>query len=130
MENVVGSDFADMLIGNEGDNRLDGGRGNDLLNGGGGADRFAFAPGFGNDRIEDFNAEPAGGQDFLDISAFGVTADDFRGLVTITDVGTDALVTINGDPNQTILLAGIGNALTITQQDFVLSVPISWATPW
>jgi Animal haem peroxidase/RTX calcium-binding nonapeptide repeat (4 copies) len=130
VENLVGSDFADVLIGNEGDNRLDGGRGNDLLNGGGGADRFAFAPGFGNDRIEDFDAEPAGGQDYLDISAFGVTADDFRGLVTITDVGTDALVTINGDPNQTILLAGIGNVATITQQDFVLSVPISSATPW
>ena len=31
VENVVGSDFADTLIGDEGDNRLDGGRGNDLL---------------------------------------------------------------------------------------------------
>ena len=130
VENLVGSDFADTLIGNEGDNRIDGGRGNDLLNGGGGTDRFVFAPGFGNDRIEDFDAEPAGGQDFLDISAFGVTADDFRDRVTITDVGTDALVTIDGDPNQTILLAGIGNVATITQQDFVLSVPISSATPW
>ena len=36
VENVVGSDFADMLIGDEGDNRLDGGAGDDLLNGGGG----------------------------------------------------------------------------------------------
>jgi Ca2+-binding RTX toxin-like protein len=130
VENLVGSEFADTLIGNEGDNRINGGRGNDLLNGGGGADRFAFAPGFGNDRIEDFNAEPAGGQDFLDLSAFGLTADDFRDRVTIADVGTDALVTVDGDPAQTIRLAGIGNVATITQRDFVLSAPFSSATLW
>ena len=123
MENLVGSDFADTLIGNETDNRIDGGRGNDQITGGGGADRFIFASGFGDDRIEDFDAEPAGGQDFLDISAFGVTADDFRDLVTIADVGADALVTIDGDPDQTILLAEIGNVAAITPRDFVLSVP-------
>jgi hypothetical protein len=119
VENVVGSDFADMLIGDEGGNRFDGSGGADTMTGGGGSDRFVFAPGFGNDRIEDFGGEPAGGQDFLDISAFGVTADDFRGRVTITAVGVDALVTIDGYPNQTILLAGIGAAAAITQQDFV-----------
>ena len=128
VENVVGSDFADTLVGDAGDNRLEGGAGDDVLEGGGGADTvvggggsdtFVFAPGFGNDRIEDFGGEPADGQDLLDISAVGVTADDFRGRVTITEVGADALVTIDGDPNQTILLAGIGDA-AITQQDFVL----------
>ena len=112
-----------------GDNRLDGGAGDDVLVGGGGADtmtggeggdRFVFAPGFGNDRIEDFGARSAGGQDLLDISAFEIAAADFGGRVTITDVGADTLVTIDGDPNQTILLAGIANAAAITEQDFVL----------
>ena len=70
-------------------------------------------------RIEDFGVDPAGGQDVLDISAFGSTADDFRGRVTITEISADALVTIDGDPNQTVLLAGIGDA-AITQQDFAL----------
>ena len=103
-----------------GDDVLEGGGGADTMAGGGGSDRFVFAPGFGADRIEDFDGGPAGGRDLLDISAFGITADDFRGRVTIADVGADALVTIDGDPNQTILLAGIGNAAAITQQAFVL----------
>jgi hypothetical protein len=120
VENVVGSGFADTLVGDAGDNRLGGGGGADTMTGAGGNDRFAFAPGSGADRIEDFDAEPAGGQDVLDISAFGVTAGDFGGRVTIAGVGADALVTIDGDPNQTILLAGIGSAATITRQDFVL----------
>ena len=126
VENLVGSDFANMLIGNEGDNRLDGGRGNDLLNGGGGADRFAFAPGFGNDRIEDFDAEPAGGQDYLDISAFGVTADDFRGLVTIAEVGADALITIDGDPIRRSCSLN-GDATTITQNFVLRLTALTWS---
>jgi Animal haem peroxidase/RTX calcium-binding nonapeptide repeat (4 copies) len=120
IENVVGSAFADTLTGNVEDNRLGGGAGDDLLDGSGGADRFVFAPRFGNDRIGDFDAKPAGGQDLLDISIFGITDDDFRCRVTITDVGADTVVTIDGDPNQTILLAGIGDVATVTQKDFVL----------
>ena len=129
MENAVGSAFADTLVGDAGDNRLDGGAGDDVLEGGGGADtmagggggdRFVFAPGFGDDRIEDFGASSAGGLDFLDISAFGIAADDFSGRVTITQAGADALVTVDGDPSQAILLVGIGDAAAIAQEDFVL----------
>jgi hypothetical protein len=126
VENVVGSDFADMLIGDEGNNCIYGGGGADTMTGSEGSDRFVFAPGFGKDKIEGFDAKPAGGQDFLDITAFKVTADDFRSCVTITDAGADALVTIHGGPNQTILLdqtillAGVDDAAAITQQNFVL----------
>ena len=56
----------------------------------------------------------------LDISAFGIAASDFGGRVTITGLGADALVTIDGDPNQSILLSGIANAAAITEEDFVL----------
>jgi Ca2+-binding RTX toxin-like protein len=121
VENIIGSDFSDTLTGDEEDNCLDGGDGGDLLEGSGGADRFVFAPGFGNDRIVDFDAEPAGGRDVLDISAFGVTADAFRGRVTITGDGADTLVTIDSNPGQTILLTGSGSAASISQQDFVFS---------
>jgi hypothetical protein len=126
LENVVGSDFADMLIGDEGNNCIYGGGGADTMTGGGGSDRFVFAPGFGKDRIEDFDAKPGSGQDFLDISAFKVTAADFRSCVTITDAGADTLVTIHGGSNQTILLdqtillARVDDAAAITQQNFVL----------
>jgi len=35
-------------------------------------------------------------------------------------MGPHTIVTIDGDPAQTIRLAGMGNATTITQQDFLL----------
>jgi Animal haem peroxidase/RTX calcium-binding nonapeptide repeat (4 copies) len=125
VENVVGSDFADMLVGDDGDNRICGGGDADTMTGGGGGDRFVFLPGFGSDRIEDFNANPANYQDFLDISAFKISADDFGSRVTITNVGADTLITIDGSPgqmtplDQTILLAGTGNT-AVTEQNFVL----------
>jgi Ca2+-binding RTX toxin-like protein len=45
VENVVGSGFADMLIGDQGTNRLDGGDGADLLDGGGTADNMIGSAG-------------------------------------------------------------------------------------
>jgi Ca2+-binding RTX toxin-like protein len=129
VENVVGSNFADTLIGDDGNNDLSGCGGDDTLVGLGGDDRlsgnegsdsFVFAPEFGHDRITDFDANPAGGQDFLDISAFGISADNFTDRVAIADAGPDTLVSIDSDPAQTIRLAGIGNPTTITQQDFLL----------
>jgi hypothetical protein len=128
VENVVGSAFADTIVGDAGDNGIRGGAGDDRLDGGGGADtltggegddRFVFAPGFGQDRIEEFDAQPAGGQDLLDVSAFGIAEADFAPRLTIADLGPDTLVTIDGDPAQTILLSGVGHA-AVTRQDFVL----------
>jgi Ca2+-binding RTX toxin-like protein len=95
--------------------------GNDRLSGDGWSDTFVFAPEFGNDRITDLDADPVGGQDFLDISAFGISAANFLDHVTIANAGPDTLVTINGDPAQTIRLAGIGSPTMVTQQDFLLA---------
>ncbi len=47
----------DLLHGGSGDDRLTGGGGNDLLIGGSGSDVFAFAPGFGQDRIADLETQ-------------------------------------------------------------------------
>lgn len=69
IEGLVGSAFADRLIGDDGDNRIAGGRGKDVLSGGLGADRFDFdaraEAGFGRvkDRIDDF----ARGSDKIDL---------------------------------------------------------------
>jgi Ca2+-binding RTX toxin-like protein len=79
---------ADTLNGLEGDDRFSGGPGNDT---------FVFAPNFGNDVIKDFDANPAGGQDRLDIAAFGVTSATFMARVAIDELGADTLVTIDQD---------------------------------
>nr|WP_235576639.1 hypothetical protein [Pseudomonas taeanensis] len=67
----------------------------------------------------EFDANPVGGQDLLNIAALGVTAANFAANVTIADVGADTLVTIGAD---SIRLVGINDATTITQADFILAV--------
>ncbi|TWC34957.1 Ca2+-binding RTX toxin-like protein [Pseudomonas sp. SJZ079] len=109
----------DMLVGGAGNDSLIGGTGNDVLVGGAGDDNFAFGVGFGNDIIMDFDANPVGGQDLLNIAALGVTAASFAANVTIADVGADTLVSVGGG---TIRLVGINDATTITQADFILAV--------
>jgi hypothetical protein len=130
-DDLFGDDGDDKLFGGDGKDELDGGKGADVLDGGAGRDRmsggagtdtFRFAAGFGHDEIEDFDANPAGGQDFLDISAFGITAGNFAARVDILNVGVATLVVIDGDWDQTIRLDGIGKAMSVTQADFLLSI--------
>ncbi len=137
IENAIGGSGGDAIIGNDtknhivggggndtinaggGDDIVIGGTGNDIVTGGTGNDIFRFAAGFGNDRINDFDANPSGGQDQLDISGLGITAVTF-GSVTVTDLGSDTLVQIG---SASILLVGvIGQGQNIvTQQDFLLA---------
>lgn len=93
---------------------------NDTMDGGQGNDVFIFAAGFGNDRVIGFDADPHSGQDLLNISAFGITSATFAARVSITDVGADTLVKIDGNAAQTILLVGIADSTTVTQADFLL----------
>ncbi len=119
-DGISGGDGRDDLDGGKGADVLDGGGGNDGMSGGEGSDTFVFLPAFGNDRIDDFDANPAGGQDYLDISAFGIASADFAASVKIIDIGADTLVVIDGNFDQTIRLVGVGNAATVTQADFLL----------
>jgi Ca2+-binding RTX toxin-like protein len=119
--NVIdGQDGADTIEGGGGADTIVGGLGNDTMNGGLGNDTFVFAAGFGNDTIAAFDANPASGQDLLDISALGVTAATFAASVLIEDLGADTLITIGAD---SILLQGVNGvgASVITQQDFILA---------
>lgn len=111
-DNVSGGSGADLIVG-EG--------GNDILFGGAGNDTFVFTADFGSDRIDGFDANPAGGQDHIDLTAFGITAATFAAHVQITDVGLDTLVTIDAQADQVIRLAGVSNALTVTVDDFFLA---------
>jgi Ca2+-binding RTX toxin-like protein len=148
VENATGGSGADTLIGNTFNNVLDGGSGNDTLSGdagndtingglgndtitggsgndimstGGGQNTFVFAPGFGADTINGFDANPSGtGQDFLNVQALGITAATFASRVSITVAGTNTVVTV--DSTDSIILTGVTGigANVITQADFIL----------
>ncbi|MDH4560368.1 calcium-binding protein [Pseudomonas sp. BN411] len=117
-DTLSGGASNDALTGGLGNDRLIGGAGNDFMTGGLGNDTFVFAAGFGNDNILDFDANPAGGQDLMQLTVPGITAANFATRVSITDVGADTLVTIGGNH---ITLVGVADATTVTQADFIVS---------
>ena len=90
----------------------------ELFVGGGGSDIFALELGFGNDTIADFDGDPAGGQDLIELAGFGIDATTFTSDVTLAADSGGTLVSVANDPNQTILLAGVANTATITVDDF------------
>src|SRR4029077_4986514 len=107
----------DTLNGNAGNDVLDGGIGNDTLFGGAGTDVFKFSVGSGHDIIADFQSNPVGGQDLLDISGLGITAAAFAGSVAIAAAGANTLITMGAN---TIQLNGVG-AGTINGSDFMFA---------
>jgi VCBS repeat-containing protein len=119
-DELYGGAGGDTLSGGNGIDKIVGGVGDDTMSGGAGNDTFSFASGFGNDKIMDFDADPFGGQDVIDISQFGISDAAFAAHVTITDVGGDVLITIDNNVNQKLLLAGIADASTISKADFIL----------
>ena len=56
IENLVGSNFDDILVGDNSDNELDGGKGNDRLIGGFGNDQYHFSRGDGLVTVAEFDA--------------------------------------------------------------------------
>lgn len=133
IEDVMGSNFDDTLIGSRAGNRLsgadgddkingkggkdriEGGFGDDVLIGGGGADRFIFEGGFGEDRIRDFNASTRGEK--IDLSYFDEIA-NFRDLKKNHMINTDdgVLITVDG---QSLLLDDLSKA-DLAGNDFIL----------
>lgn len=116
----------DNLNGGAGDDFLAGGAANDTLTGGTGSDRFIFSAGSGRDTITDFDANPTGGQDFLDISGYGITSANFATNVTWTVAGgvtTVNILALDGTIDQIVLnnVNGVG-ANSISVQDFILGV--------
>ena len=105
IENAVGGQGRDLIVGNDADNELDGqggddviqgGVGDDLLTGGDGADTFLYESGDdGQDTIGDFET----GVDQIDLSALGVDAsavhyDATSHLLTVD--GTDMSIVVLG----------------------------------
>jgi len=116
-----GNDGDDRLLGNGGDDVLVGGVGNDVMTGGSGNDTFVFANTSDSDRILDFDADPSGGQDLLDVSAFGWT--DFTDMIndgtTITDSGSNVVIDFGGSAAQ-VELVGVSSA-DLNGDDFLFT---------
>lgn len=121
VENIVGSQASDRIEGNRKANVIEGEAGNDWLSGGGGPDSFVFRPGFGNDKILDFDPYARGGQDHIVLADFGITEADFHDRVEIVDAGRHTVITIDGDPDQTIRLVGVRDAHAIDMSDFAFA---------
>jgi RTX calcium-binding nonapeptide repeat (4 copies) len=116
-DRMAGGAGNDTLIGAAGNDMLEGGTGDDSLAGGAGNDAFVFAQNFGNDTIEGFDADAAGGHDLLVLVGLGIDADTFAAAVVITDLGADTQVSIGAN---TITLRGVDgtDANAITADDF------------
>jgi Ca2+-binding RTX toxin-like protein len=115
---LSGLDGNDTLIANEGIDTLTGGAGNDTMTGGIGNDIFVFGSGFGQDIITDFDSNPLGGQDLLNIAGLGITAANF-GINVMIGVGAvvgDTLIEFTGRTD-TITLVGV-DSLTVSLTDF------------
>ena len=106
-DQLIGADGDDRLFGGDGDDRLTGGRGDDDLFGGAGSDTFVFGANSGTDRIFGF-------EDGLDIIQFQSGPTQFSDL-TITFDGADSLITWT---NRSIELIGF-DATALTDADFL-----------
>lgn len=120
---LIGNAGANTLLGGDGMDLLLGDAGNDTLNGGNGADVFILRAGFGADTVSGgFDADAAGGQDLIDISAYGFTDADVGTnnsfAVWIEVVGSDTIVHIGNDMLTLTGVNGVG-ANAITSSDFV-----------
>jgi Ca2+-binding RTX toxin-like protein len=91
IENVVGTEFKDRLVGNAASNRIDGNYGNDILSGGGAKDTFIFKGGNDIDTITDFQDKADRIELQYHVNAFN--ADSFADIKDfISQKGNDAVI--------------------------------------
>jgi len=115
---LTGGSGNDVLAGHAGNDTLTGGPGNDILYGQdhygiGGNDTFVFGPGFGQDKIMDFQA----GQDTLQFSPSLLTS--FAAAMADTkQVGANTVIAV--DPNDSVTLVNV-NMSSLTSSNFHFS---------
>jgi Ca2+-binding RTX toxin-like protein len=137
IENAQGGSGQDLVTGNDADNVLQGGSGDDvisalagnnIINGNDGNDTmtgglgndvfivdFDFVSNGSHDVITDFDSDPAGGQDFLDISGLAINdLGSFATFVQMAQVGNDTQIHIGSTQ---IDLLGV-NTPTLDATDF------------
>ena len=117
---LAGGDSNDMLYGGDGRDSLSGGDGADMLNGGAGddeltggadvGDTFVFAPGHGDDVINDFDEASANNK--IDLRAFDLEAEDLAGLLRTRGEGTTnarVIIDLRDHGGDTIELIGVND---------------------
>jgi Ca2+-binding RTX toxin-like protein len=105
VENLIGSDFGDLLQGDGSANRLEGGEGNDTLIGGAGNDTLV---GGGGRDTASFAAAPAGVN--VSLANGNAAGDGSDTLVGVEDlIGSGFADTLTGDAGDNAINAGIGN---------------------
>jgi Ca2+-binding RTX toxin-like protein len=106
-ENLLGSAYNDVLLGDGADNRIDGGAGNDHLSGGAGADEIFGGSGFDT---ADYRSSSAGVS--INLAANSVSGGDAAGdvLNSIENLaGSDAADLLTGDSAANVLAGWGGN---------------------
>jgi hypothetical protein len=108
IENLLGSDNADILIGDGGDNVLTGADGDDILVGGAALTGDTLIGGLGNDTASYADAGVAVNASLLSGSGYGGDAegDIYSGIENLT--GGDFADTLIGDGNDNVLIGGGG----------------------
>lgn len=114
IENLVGSDYADLLVGNDGNNQLEGGDGNDILRGGAGAD--VMFGGNGIDTVDYSTSTAAVGVGLSNtftptsgsLGQGGHAAGDFISSSIENVIGSNFNDTLQGNVNANVLVSGGG----------------------
>jgi Ca2+-binding RTX toxin-like protein len=117
IEDVIGSAFADVIIGkaNVWDNVFDGRGGDDTYTGGLGDDVFVFRLNEGADIITDFVA--GGTADAVQLAGFGASFDSFAEIIAAaTQIGADTIIDFGA--GQTLTLNNVALA-NLTSGDFI-----------
>ena len=112
-DTLYGGAGRDSLDGGGGHDKLDGGAGADELTGGDGVDIFVFAPGHGDDIINDL-AIGTGDTlaDRIDLSAFKLDPEDLAGMITTRGTGNN-----NDNARVIIDLSSVGGGtIELTEQ--------------
>jgi Ca2+-binding RTX toxin-like protein len=101
---IEGGEGDDLVFGNEGADTIAGGAGADTIDGGGGSDIFRYdSPLDGGDVIRNFDANPAGGQDVVDLDglfdSLGVAGADRAARVQVEGGGGGVQLNVDVDGN-------------------------------
>jgi Ca2+-binding RTX toxin-like protein len=104
-----------------------GGRGDDNITGGNGADTFIYTSTLdGHDIISGFDADPAGGQDFLSLDwlfdGLAIATADRAARVQVTDRGlaVDVKVDADGDGTFELFAVTVSTASTLVKGDDIV----------
>ncbi|MEM9014140.1 MAG: Ig-like domain-containing protein [Pseudomonadota bacterium] len=97
---IKGAGGDDIIIGLDGDDLLSGGAGEDTMVGGAGSDIFLFAPGDGQDVINDFQ----NGADVINLALLGSAFDSFNEILAASsDQSGDVVISFGGGDQLTLL---------------------------